>query len=85
MQGGAAVTLCEVQNRPRGGSWGEDGNIVAALDPEMFWQIHRSTIVNINAVASVRREIGGRLSLRLKARKETLTVSERYSHRFTIT
>jgi DNA-binding LytR/AlgR family response regulator len=61
------------------------GDIAAALDPNVFWQIHRGTIVNINAVAAVQREIGGRLSLRLKARKETLRVSESYSHRFTLT
>ena len=58
--------------------------IAAALDPATFWQIHRSTIVNINAVAGVRREIGGHLRVRLKARKETLAVSERYVHRFTL-
>ena len=31
VQGGAPVTLCDVPN-PRGGSWGEDGNIVFAPD-----------------------------------------------------
>jgi serine/threonine-protein kinase len=30
VEGGTAITLCNVSN-PRGGSWGEDGNIIAAL------------------------------------------------------
>lgn len=59
------------------------GEIAAAVDPAIFWQIHRSTIVNINAVAGVLREVRGHLRVRLKARKETLAVSERYVHLFT--
>ncbi len=29
--------------------------LLAELDPEMFWQIHRSTVVNVNAIAAVHR------------------------------
>src|SRR5262249_22361590 len=29
--GGAPIELCNVGNNPRGGSWGEDGSIIAAL------------------------------------------------------
>ena len=57
--------------------------IATAVDPQVFWQIHRSTIVNINAVAGVLREFRGQLRVRLKHRKETLAVSERYAHLFT--
>jgi Tol biopolymer transport system component len=32
VQGGAPVTLCDVPGFPRGGSWGNDGNIVAAFN-----------------------------------------------------
>jgi serine/threonine-protein kinase len=32
VQGGAAVTLCDVPWYPRGASWGDDGNIVAAFN-----------------------------------------------------
>lgn len=32
VQGGAAVTLCDTSGLPRGGSWGEDGTIIANLD-----------------------------------------------------
>ncbi len=52
------------------------------LDPDMFWQIHRSTIVNVNAIDSVLRDIGGHVEVRLKQRKEVLPVSESYVHLF---
>ena len=58
------------------------GELARAVDPGVFWQIHRGTIVNINAVAGVVRDLRGYLRVRLKARKETLPVSERYAHRF---
>ncbi|RDZ27800.1 LytR/AlgR family response regulator transcription factor [Lysobacter silvisoli] len=50
--------------------------LVAALDPNVFKQIHRSTIVNLKAVAAVVRDESGRGSLRLKQRPETLSVSQ---------
>ena len=52
------------------------------LDPNSFWQIHRSTLVNVGAIAGVHRDFKGRLRVRLKDRKETLAVSEPYTHRF---
>jgi DNA-binding LytR/AlgR family response regulator len=52
------------------------------LDPSVFWQIHRSTIVNVNAIASVDHDIRGHLMLRLRQRKETLAVSQSYAHLF---
>lgn len=52
------------------------------LDPASFWQIHRSTIVNVNAIASVSRDFAGRAIVRLKTRKETLPVSQPFAHRF---
>lgn len=52
------------------------------LDPQTFWQIHRSTLVNVNAIAGVTRDSGGRLRVKLKRRAETLTVSEPYCHLF---
>jgi len=48
----------------------------------MFWQIHRGTLVNVNAIAGVSRDIGGHLRVKLKTRKETLPVSDPYVHRF---
>lgn len=48
----------------------------------MFWQVHRSTVVNVHAIDSVIRDDRGNLTLRLKRRQETLTVSEAYNHLF---
>jgi DNA-binding LytR/AlgR family response regulator len=44
--------------------------------------LHRSTLVNINAIAGVTRDFRGHLNVRLKQRKETLPVSESYVHLF---
>ena len=43
---------------------------------------HRGTIVNIDAVSGITRDFHGHMRVRLKARKETLAVSERYAARF---
>lgn len=56
--------------------------LLAELDPNMFWQIHRSVIVNLRAIDSVIRGGNGELAVRLKQRKETLAVSEQHHHLF---
>jgi DNA-binding LytR/AlgR family response regulator len=56
--------------------------LLEELDPNLFWQIHRSTIVNVNAISTVSRDLAGRLIVKLKARKEALQVSQPYSHLF---
>jgi DNA-binding LytR/AlgR family response regulator len=57
-------------------------DLAEELDPAMFWQIHRSTLVNVNAIAGVTRDLRGHLNVRLRHRKETLPVSEPYVHLF---
>lgn len=52
------------------------------LDPQLFWQIHRATIVNVRRVERVHREFAGRLTLVLKERPEQLTVSRAFAHLF---
>jgi len=52
------------------------------LDPQCFRQVHRSTIVNMKAVAAVEREDSGRGVLRLKGRSETLVVSQAFMSLF---
>ena len=52
------------------------------LDPETFCQIHRSTIVNMNEVAATRRDLSGRVFVRLKDGKTELPVSRAYAHLF---
>lgn len=49
--------------------------LLAVLDTALFKQIHRSTIVNLRAVAGVTRDESGRGQMRLKNRPETLAVS----------
>lgn len=56
--------------------------LVEELDPNQFWQIHRSTMVNVGAVAGVSRDFRGRMLLKLKGRSETLQVSDSYTHLF---
>lgn len=48
------------------------------LDPAIFKQIHRSTIVNVRAIAAVTRDESGRGTIRLRNRPETLPVSLTY-------
>ena len=52
------------------------------LDPSVFWQVHRSTIVNANAIAGVSRDMFGHINLKLKRREEKLNVSESHAHLF---
>ena len=56
--------------------------LIDELDPKVFWQIHRGTVVNVNAIAGVTHDIGGHLLVKLKGRKETLSVSDPYRHLF---
>ena len=50
--------------------------LVGMLDPALFKQIHRSTIVNLKAIAGITRDDAGRGIVRLKSRPETLLVSQ---------
>jgi DNA-binding LytR/AlgR family response regulator len=56
--------------------------LVEVIDPDVFWQIHRGTLVNINAIAGVTRDFRGQLHVTLKRRDEKLAVSEPYVHLF---
>ena len=56
--------------------------LVDDLDPEIFLQVHRSTIVNINAIATVHRDLHGRYQVRLKHLGESLQVSASFAHVF---
>ena len=49
--------------------------LLDVLDPAMFKQIHRSTIVNMKAIAAITRDDSGRGTIRLKNRPEALAVS----------
>jgi DNA-binding LytR/AlgR family response regulator len=52
--------------------------LVDELDPLLFWQIHRSTLVNVKAIAGVTRDLRGRQIVSVKGHKEQLEVSRSY-------
>jgi DNA-binding LytR/AlgR family response regulator len=56
--------------------------LVDELDPKLFWQIHRSTLVNVNAVAGVSRDFRGRQIVAVKGHNEKLEVSRSYAGLF---
>ena len=52
------------------------------LDPNQFWQIHRSTLVNTHCIAGVTRDLRGRQIVAIKGSTEKLEVSRSYTHLF---
>ncbi len=56
--------------------------LIDGLDSEKFWQIHRSTVVNAASIDSVSRDFRGQATVKVKGRKENLTVSRPFSHLF---
>ncbi len=56
--------------------------LVDELDPRKFWQIHRSTLVNVNAIAGVSRDFRGRQIVTVRDHGEKLEVSRSYTGLF---
>ena len=56
--------------------------LAAQLDADQFWQIHRSTIVNLAHLAGTRRDDASRLFVRIAGWKDELPVSRAYVHLF---
>jgi DNA-binding LytR/AlgR family response regulator len=56
--------------------------LLAALDPESFWQVHRSVIVRVGAIRTVEKNADGKLQLFIKGRPDVLPVSSAFQHRF---
>ena len=56
--------------------------LAAQLDPTVFWQVHRGTLVRATAIASAERDEAGRLYLHLRDRPERLAVSRLYAPLF---
>jgi DNA-binding LytR/AlgR family response regulator len=56
--------------------------LMQRLDAQVFWQIHRGSVVRATAIESVTRDESGRLSLRLKGLPTRLSVSRLYAHLF---
>ncbi|MBH9576639.1 LytR/AlgR family response regulator transcription factor [Inhella proteolytica] len=56
--------------------------LVDELDPHLFWQIHRSTLVNVKAITGIGRDFRGRQLVSVKGVNEKLEVSRSYTHLF---
>ncbi|WP_442793484.1 LytR/AlgR family response regulator transcription factor [Paraburkholderia sp. HP33-1] len=52
------------------------------LDPARFWQVHRSTVVNVDQVESASVSALGKMTLRLRGHSGALVVSKQYAHLF---
>ena len=52
------------------------------LDPQVFWQVHRSIVVNVGAIDCIYRSFRGALEVKLKDRGELLPVSAAHAHLF---
>ena len=56
--------------------------LVDEVDPRVFWQIHRSTLVNVKCIAGVTRDFRGRQIVTVKGHPEKLEVSRSYAGLF---
>lgn len=56
--------------------------LLAQLDPNLFWQVHRATVVNVSAVEAAERDDSGKLRLRLRGLERRIPVSRLYAHLF---
>ena len=56
--------------------------LIDELDPNEFWQIHRATVVRIDAVEQVSRNFRGKQIVHVKGSEEKLEVSRTFSHLF---
>jgi DNA-binding LytR/AlgR family response regulator len=56
--------------------------LVDELDPLRFWQIHRSTLVAVDAIAAITRDFRGRQIVSVKGHPQKLEVSRSYTGLF---
>jgi DNA-binding LytR/AlgR family response regulator len=56
--------------------------LIDELDPDEFWQIHRSTVVRVEAVEQVSRDFRGRQIVHVKGSEQKLEVSRSFNHLF---
>lgn len=56
--------------------------LLPQLDPQIFWQIHRSYIINSRYLQHATRDETGKLSAQLKGSKQKLQISRVYAHLF---
>ena len=56
--------------------------LLEELDAKLFWQIHRSTLVNVKAIAGITRDLRGRQLVSVKGHPEKLEVSRSFTGLF---
>lgn len=56
--------------------------LLQRLDPQIFWQVHRGTIVNSRFIVAAKRDELGRLKLIVGQRSERILVSRQFAHLF---
>jgi DNA-binding LytR/AlgR family response regulator len=56
--------------------------LIEELDMDLFWQIHRSTLVNTKAIAAVSRDLRGRQLVSVKGHPQKLEVSRSFAGLF---
>jgi DNA-binding LytR/AlgR family response regulator len=56
--------------------------LIEELDPDLFWQIHRSTLVNTKAISGITRDLRGRQMVAVRGHPEKLEVSRSYTQLF---
>ena len=56
--------------------------LLAGLDPDEFWQVHRGVVVRVSAIDRVRKDEFGKSTLQLRGRGDALPVSSAFLHRF---
>lgn len=56
--------------------------LIAQLDAEQFWQVHRGTVVNVRHIVSAHHDLLGKVSLTLRDRVEKVAVSRSYAQLF---
>jgi len=56
--------------------------LIDELDPDEFWQIHRATVVRVDAIEQVSRDLRGRQIVQVRGSAEKLEVSRTFNHLF---
>ncbi len=57
-------------------------DLLGQLDPEIFWQVHRSVIIRVSAIRTIKRDSEGRLGIAVTGHPERLPVSAAFQDRF---
>jgi DNA-binding LytR/AlgR family response regulator len=57
-------------------------DLLPQLDPDVFWQVHRGTVVQARCIATAKREETGKVTLTLKGRADKIVASRLYAHLF---